>query len=131
MAEPLLAMADTRPAGLCVGRGHVLVYGNPALKKAYGPRSVGLPAREALMGLPPEAFHVLDAVLATGRPLARWIWLAGEQWRLVAAPRVDPETGEVYGVALHLRAKEDLPVHRPYTPQEHMAPCQEALKRVD
>jgi hypothetical protein len=67
-----------------------------------------LPARESLVDLPPAAFALLDAVLARGKPLARWIRFAGEDWRMTVAPRTDP-TGEVYGVAFHLRARSDVP----------------------
>jgi hypothetical protein len=102
--------AITRPAGLCSGFGHVVVYGNPAFVAAFGEASVGLPAREGMLGLPAEAFELLDAVLRDGRPLARWISREGEDWRLTAMPRFDPETQEPYGVAFHLRARSDLPV---------------------
>ena len=47
-----------------------------------------------------------------GRPLARWIRRDDEDWRLTAAPRVDPETAETYGVAFHLRARSDMPILR-------------------
>ena len=102
--------ARTRPAGLCAGTGHIVVYGNPAFVSAFGEQSVGLPAREGLVGLPAEAFALLDAVLRGGRPLARWITREGDDWRLTAMPRFDPETQEPYGVAFHLRARSDLPV---------------------
>jgi hypothetical protein len=100
-----------RPAGLCAGPGHMVVYGNPALRAAFGDVSVGLPAREGILGLPTEAFVLLDAVYARGKPLARWIDRDDEAWRMTAAPRIDPETGEVYGVAFHLRERSDLPVN--------------------
>ena len=102
--------AITRPAGLCAGPGHVVVYGNPAFVSAFGVQSVGLPAREGMLGLPGAAFALLDAVLHEGRPLARWVIRDGEEWRLTAMPRFDPETQEAYGVAFHLRARSDLPV---------------------
>jgi len=86
-----------------------VVYGNPAFVSAFGSRAVGLPARESLLDLPPTAFALLDAVLSRGKPLARWIRLAGEDWRMTGVPRVDP-TGEVYGVSFHLRARSDVPV---------------------
>ena len=100
----------TRPAALCSGPGHLVVYGNPAFVARFGAQSVGPPAREGLVGLPPAAFALLDRVFARGRPLARWIRLGAEEWRLTAAPRRDPETQEVYGVAFHLRSRSDLPV---------------------
>jgi hypothetical protein len=102
--------ALTRPAGLCAGPGHLVVYGNPAFVSAFGAGSVGLPAREGMLGLPAEAFGLLDAVLREGRPLARWITREGDDWRLTAMPRFDFETGEAYGVAFHLRARSDLPI---------------------
>jgi hypothetical protein len=102
--------ALTRPAGLCAGAGHIVVYGNPAFVSAFGEQSVGLPAREGMLGLPAEAFELLDVVLRDGRPLARWISREGDAWRMTAMPRFDPETQEPYGVAFHLRARSDLPV---------------------
>jgi hypothetical protein len=102
--------APARPAAFCFGAGHMVMHGNAAFRASFGERAVGLPAREVLLDLPSEAFDVLDAVFAGGRPLARWIKRGDEEWRLTAAPRVDPETNEVYGVLLHLRARSDLPV---------------------
>ena len=102
--------ALTRPAGFCLGHGHIVVYGNPAFVSAFGEQSVGLPAREGMLGLPAEAFELFDAVLREGRPLARWITREGDDWRLTAMPRLDFETHEPYGVAFHLRARSDLPV---------------------
>ena len=85
-------------------------YGNPAFLAAFGAQCVGLPAREGLLDLPPDAFVLLDVVLARGRPFSRWIRLGKDEWRMTAVPRVDPGTQEVYGVAFHLRARTDLPV---------------------
>ena len=102
--------AATRPAGLCSGPGHIVVYGNPAFLSTFGEQSVGLPARESMLGLPAAAFELLDVVLRDGRPLACWVSRDGEDWRLTAMPRFDPETQEPYGVAFHLRARSDLPV---------------------
>ena len=104
--------APPRPAGFCVGPGHMVVYGNAAFVAAFGERCVGLPARESMLGLSADAFAVLDAVFASGRPLARWIRRDDEDWRLTAAPRIDPETAETYGVAFHLRARSDTPILR-------------------
>jgi hypothetical protein len=101
--------ASTRPAGMCLGRGHLVVYGNRAFRLAFGDRAVGVPAREGLVGLSHDAFELLDAVLSGGRPLACWVRLGAEEWRMTAAPRTDPGTGEVYGLAFHLRARSDLP----------------------
>jgi hypothetical protein len=102
--------ATTRPAGMCEGPGHLVVYGNEAFRVVFGAQCVGLPAREGLIGLPPDGFTVLDAVLRDGRPAARWITMRGLEWRLTAAPRRDPVTSEVFGVAFHLRRRDDLPV---------------------
>jgi hypothetical protein len=99
-----------RPAAFCIGSGHLVVYGNDAFLKTFGVRAIGMPMREAAVDLPSGAFEVLDAVLAQGRPLACWIDIRGEPWRLTAAPRVDPETSEVYGVRVHLRERSDQPI---------------------
>ena len=103
---------------MCRGPGHVVVYGNPAFVAVYGAVTIGLPARESLLDLPPGAFALLDAVLTRGRPLARWIQIGGEDWRLTVAPRSDPGTGKTYGVAFHLRARSDVPVVASELPQE-------------
>ena len=104
--------ADTRPAGIAHGPGHLVVYGNTAFRAAFGERAVGMPARESMVDLPGGAFALLDAVYAEGRPLACWIRRDGEAWRLTAMPRRDVETGEVFGIAFHLRARDDLPIVR-------------------
>jgi hypothetical protein len=111
--SPRSSGSTTRPAGLCAGPGHIVVYGNPAFVSAFGAGSVGLPAREGMVGLPAEAFALLDSVLREGRPLARWIAREGVAWRLTAMPRREFGTSEPYGVAFHLRARSDLPVLRP------------------
>ncbi len=108
-----LRSAGERPAGMCLGSGHLVVYGNPAFVAMFGQHCVGMPARETMISLPAEAFDVLDAVLAEHRPLARWIIVGTEEWRLTAMPRVDFETGAAYGVSFHLRRRTDLPVVRP------------------
>jgi hypothetical protein len=91
------------PAGMCEGRGHLIVYGNPAMVHRFG-TCTGMPAREALTALPSEAFDLLDAVYSRSRPLACWIRLDGERWRMTAIPRIDAGNGEVYGVAFHLKS---------------------------
>lgn len=110
-------MTDTptsqRPAGMCLGSGHLVVYGNPAFVALFGRQCLGLPARETMLGLPAAAFDLLDAVLREGRPLARWIVIEGDDWRMTAIPRVEFETGETYGVSFHLRRRSDLPVLLP------------------
>jgi hypothetical protein len=100
----------SRPAGMCQGAGHLVVYGNAAFREIFGAQCVGLPAREGLLGLPADAFATLDAAFRCGTPLARWIRLGGYEWRLTTAPRRDPGTDAVYGVAFHLRRRDDLPV---------------------
>ncbi len=102
--------ARCRPAGICSGAGHVVVHGNPAFVAAYGQHAVGLPAREAMLDMPADGFAVLDATFRGGRPLARWILRDGGEWRLTVSPRLDPESGLVYGVRFHLRARSDLPI---------------------
>jgi hypothetical protein len=102
--------SETRPAGIAHGPGHLVVYGNPAFRAAFGERAVGMPARESMLGLPAGAFTLLDAVYNEGRPLARWISRDGESWRLTAVPRRDVETGQVFGIAFHLRARDDVPI---------------------
>ena len=102
--------SETRPAGLAAGPGHVVVYGNAAFRAAFGDRAVGLPARETMLDLPPEAFALLDAVLRTGRPLARWVRRGDRDWRITATPRSEFGSEEAYGVAFHLRARDDLPI---------------------
>ncbi len=86
------------------------MYGNPAFLARFGERCLGMPAREVMVDLPEGAFTLLDAVLEDGRPLARWITVGTEDWRMTAVPRTDPETRTVYGVAFHLRARSDLPI---------------------
>lgn len=100
--------AATRPAGLCAGAGHLVIYGNEAFRAVFGACCVGLPAREGLLGLPPEGFSLLDFVLLHGQPAARWVTMNDAEWRLTAAPRRDPGTGEVDGVAFHLRRRDDV-----------------------
>jgi hypothetical protein len=94
---------------MCRGPGHIVVYGNPAFVATYGAGGVGMPVREILLDFPTGAFYLFDAVLQRGKPLALWIRLGEEDWRLTVTPRIDP-AGEVYGVAFHLRARSDVPV---------------------
>ncbi len=101
-------LPNRRPAGMCRGQGHIVVYGNPAFVAAFGAAAVGMPAREGILDLPPRAFAMLDAVLLRGKPLAGWIRMGGSEWRLTVAPRVDP-AGEVYGISFHLRERSDTP----------------------
>jgi hypothetical protein len=99
MATP----ASPAPAAFHVGSGHMIVLGNAAFMAAFGPNTLGQPAREALVGLPAKAFELMDLVLATGKAGACRLDTRLGPRRLVVAPRRDPETGEVYGVTTHLR----------------------------
>ena len=99
--------ATRRPAAMCLGAGHVIVYANPAFRTAFGAGCVGIPAREGLVDFPRAGLVVLDAVLEKGRPLARWIRWRGGEWRLTVAPRRDFETDQTYGVSMHLRVRSD------------------------
>ena len=94
------------PAAFHYGPGHMIVHGNAAFIEAFGPSTVGQPAREALLDLPPKAFELMDLVFETGKPGACAVTTAGGPRRLVVAPRRDPETGEIYGVTSHLRPIE-------------------------
>jgi hypothetical protein len=85
----------------------MIMHGNPAFIEAFGPQVVGQPAREALVGLPPKAFELMDLVFTTGKPGATRVTTAAGQRRLVVVPRRDPETGETYGVTTHLRPVDD------------------------
>jgi hypothetical protein len=103
-------MMTGRPAAFCLGPGHRVVHGNRAFTASFGTTVIGQPARECLVDLPPMAFELMDAVLEGGQPLAVWLPGQDEDWRLTVAPRLDPETHDVYGVAIHLRARSDVPV---------------------
>jgi hypothetical protein len=87
---------------LLYGPGHRIMHGNQAFVAEFGGGAVGMPAREALVALPARVFDVIDRVLEAGRPLACWIDVGDERRRLTVAPRRDPETGDVYGVAIRL-----------------------------
>jgi len=91
-----------QPVALLYGPGQRIVHANPAFIEEFGPWAVGLPAREALVGMPALVFDVADRVRGSGRPLACWLEVAGSRRRLTVAPRRDPETDEVYGVAIRL-----------------------------
>jgi hypothetical protein len=105
-ADPVQDGPNVNPAGLCHGAGLIVVYGNPAFCHVFGDGSVGLPAREGMLGLSRTGFTLMDAVIKGGQPRSRWVRLAGETWRMTAAPRTDPGTGEVYGVAFNLRPRD-------------------------
>ncbi|HEY2916043.1 MAG TPA: hypothetical protein VGI98_02395 [Candidatus Limnocylindrales bacterium] len=101
-----LAAAPPQPVALLYGPGHRIVHANAAFIAEFGERGtilpIGVPAVEALLDVPPIVLEVVDRVLASGRPLATWVDVRGVRRRLTVAPRSDPETGEVYGVALRL-----------------------------
>ncbi len=95
--------AGPNPAAFHYGPGHMIVHANPPFVEVFGAGVLGQPAREALLGLPPKAFELMDLVLSTGKPGACRIDTADGPRRLVVAPRKDPETGETYGVTTHLK----------------------------
>jgi len=99
------------PAAFHYGPAHRIMHGNPAFIAAFGPSSVGMPAREAMTELPRAAFELMDRVYREGRALARQIDTPDGERRLVVVPRRDPETGETYGVTTHLRADVPAPDH--------------------
>ena len=96
-----------RPAAMCLGPGHVVVYGEPGFRAAFGAGVSGFrPVRDSWTSRA-AGLAVLDAVLDRGRPLARWIRWRGGDWRLTVAPRLDVETNQAYGVSMHLRDRGD------------------------
>jgi hypothetical protein len=97
--------ARPTPAAFHYGPAHVIVHGNDPFLDLFGVRTVGMPAREAMTSLPREAFDLMDQVYREGRPLAREVGTPSGSRRLVVVPRRDPETGETYGIATHLRPR--------------------------
>ncbi len=93
---------NQRPVALLYGPGHVIVHGNPPFLAEFGRESVGLPAVEALIDLPPAAFNLMDLVYRQGRPLATRLNVRGAPRRLTVVPKADIETGDVYGLAMRL-----------------------------
>ena len=91
------------PSAFLFGRAHLVMHGNPAFKAHYGVACLGQPAREVMLDLPRPGFELMDRVLTDGRALAMRVRMPGGDRRLVVAPRQDPETGETYGVIVHLR----------------------------
>jgi hypothetical protein len=79
------------------------MHGNAEFKAAYGSACVGQPAREVMLDMPRAGFELMDMVLDEGRALAMRVPMPGGDRRLVVAPRRDPETGETYGLVIHLR----------------------------
>lgn len=98
-----------RPVALLHGPGHVIVHGNPPFLAEFGRESVGLPAVEALVDLPPAAFELMDLVYRRRRPLATRVSVRGAACRLTVVPKTDIETGEVYGLAMRLAPEEEPP----------------------
>ena len=86
------------------GPGHVVMHGNPPFLAEFGSDVVAQPAREALVGLPDEAFDVMDLVLRTGRGAATDIETSHGPRRLVVVPRRAPDEDAPYGVTTCLRA---------------------------
>ena len=95
-----------RPRTTRAGPGLIIVHGNAPFKAEFGEGFLGLPAVEALPDLPSDAFELMTLVFEKGTPLARWIEVRGTSRRLTAAPRRDVETLDVYGIAIHLVARE-------------------------
>jgi hypothetical protein len=95
----------SQPAALLDGPGHTVVYGNRPFLAEFGEDAIGLPAAETLLALPGIAFDVIQRVYVRGTPLACWIEISGERRRLTAAPRRDPGTNELYGVAIRISAE--------------------------
>ena len=91
------------PAAFHDGPAHIIRWANPLFLDLFGVGCAGLPAREAMTGLPRAGFELMDRVLREGRPLARRVATPAGEQRLVVVPRIDIESGEVYGVATHLR----------------------------
>ncbi len=102
-ANTAAAATGGGPSAFLSGPAHLVMYGNAAFKAAYGASCVGQPARELMLDLPRPGFGLLDRVLVEGRALATRVRFPDGDRRLVAVPRRDPETGETYGVLLHLR----------------------------
>ena len=85
----------------------MIMHGNAGVPRRVRPHArSGMPAREAMTELPRAAFELMDRVYREGRPLARRLALPAAEHRLVVVPRMDPETGETYGVTTHLRLQD-------------------------
>lgn len=103
-----IAAGRPYPAAFHLGPGHLIVHGNSAFLETFGNGSIGQPAREAMLDLPPEAFELMDIVYRAGKPPACRIDTPLGERRFLVAARTDPETGEIHGVTTHLKplAKE-------------------------
>jgi hypothetical protein len=97
---------DTRPAqqpvALLYGPGLRIVHVNAAFVAEFGAVPIGVPASEALVDFPTRVLEVVERSMSSGRPLATRVTIGGRPRRLTVAPRRDPETGEIYGVAIRL-----------------------------
>ncbi len=91
-----------QPAAIVHGPGHRIVHANEAFRAELGRGVLGMPAAEAIVDFPPAAFAVLDLAYREGRAVACRVTVRGTARRLVVAPTRDLETGEVYGLRLHL-----------------------------
>ena len=100
------AATEQSPAALLYGPGLIVVHGNAPFRAEFGAGCLRMPALEALPDLPAAAFDVIKLVFERGTPLASWIVVRGTSRRLTVAARRDIETGEIYGVAVHLVARE-------------------------
>ena len=96
------AQTDSHAGAFHYGPGHLVMYANQAFEAEFGRSCLGQPAREVMLDLPAAAFEVMDLVYRDGKPLARTIHVRGGSRRIVVAPRIDPESGEIYGVVTHL-----------------------------
>jgi hypothetical protein len=94
--------AAQHPAAMVHGPGHRIVHANEAFRAELGRGVLGMPAAEAIVDFPSEAFDGLDLAYREGRAVACRVTVRGSARRLVVAPIRDIETGEVYGVRLHL-----------------------------
>ena len=94
--------AAQHPAAIVHGPGRRIVHANEAFRAELGRGVLGMPAAEAIVDFPPEAFDVLDLAYREGRAVACRVTVRGSARRLIVAPTRDIETGEVYGLRLHL-----------------------------
>ena len=85
----------------------MIMHGNPAFIDAFGAQVVGQPAREALIGLPPKAFELMDLVFSTGKPGACRVTTAGRSAPAGRRPAARPGDRRDYGVTTHLRPVDD------------------------
>jgi len=83
------------------------VFGNAPFLDEFGRDCDGVPAAEGMLGVPRTAFRLMDRVYRNGVPGALAVTIRGRERRLVVVPRNDPETGEVYGLAVHIVPRAD------------------------